>query len=123
MNWKLVITAVIFVVILLSMNYLREQQVEKLLTEKDEIVIRLLAEKDKEVENKLKELEYIVNNLPVQEGGCWLWIIDKDGYGFGDVIEHCLSTKVNCYAGYHNLDCEWLGDNESIVQGCQCTTK
>ena len=119
-NYKLIITAVIFTVILLFMNYLKENKMDDILIEKGLEVEKLLAEKDLEVENKLKELEEIVRNLPVQEGGCWLWILDSDGMGFGDVVEHCLSTKINCYAGFHNLDCEWLGTNESIVQGCQC---
>lgn len=60
---------------------------------------------------------------------CWLWVIDENGNGFGDVINHCPQTKANCEASYHNLTCKWiegrkLVDNEGnakrSVEGCEC---
>lgn len=72
---------------------------------------------------KWAELEY-------GEKDCWLWVTDKNGKGFGDVINHCQQTKFNCESSYHNIPCQWIEGktlvdiegNEigKIVEGCEC---
>ena len=61
---------------------------------------------------------------------CWLWVIDENGNGFGDVVTHCQATKFNCESSRHNVPCKWiegktLVDTEGnelgrIVEGCEC---
>ena len=62
--------------------------------------------------------------------GCWLWVIDDNGYGFGDVINHCPQTRYNCESGEHNLQCKWVESRNLVdtegnklgktAEGCEC---
>jgi|TARA_Y100000310_G_scaffold264194_1_gene274761 hypothetical protein len=60
----------------------------------------------------------LVPPVDMTKGDCWLKILNEDGEGFGDIVEHCPQTKANCNNPYFELPCVWV--EEGTAQGCQC---